>query len=205
MSKFLSSIRSALSIAAVVAGVLVFTNTVAGFIIIPSESMQPTLNPGDYLLVNRLAYGVHVPFTSAVELSRWSLPARGDIVIFNSLPESEHDGALFIKRVVGLSGDTIEVQDDHIVLNGKRLQYGRSGSGPESEALGHVKHLVLTGPGPVANHGPTTVPSGQVFVMGDHRNDSADSRVWGPLPLERVRGRAVLRVFGPSGAFQILH
>lgn len=184
--------------------VLVVTQTVGGFVSIPSGSMQPTLNPGDYLLVNRLAYSLHVPFTADRELTRWSLPARGDIVIFNSPATARESEALFIKRVVALPGDTVEVIDDRLVVNGQRLAYEFGPAGVEMEQLGQVQHRILTGPGPLANKERQTVPPSHVFVVGDHRNNSGDSRAWGPLPVERLRGRALVRVFGTESNFTVL-
>lgn len=199
-----SSLRSWLEIPLLAALAFVFSQTAGGFVSIPSGSMQPTLNPGDYLVVNRLAYGLHVPFTVDKEVARWSLPQRGDIVIFNVPAKARESEALFIKRVVGLPGDTVEVKDDHLIVNGARLDYRAGADGVERERLGSAEHRVLTGPGPLANQAPLTVPAGHIFVMGDHRNNSADSRAWGPLPLERLRGRAVFRVYGSESSFTLL-
>ncbi len=179
-----------------------FSQTVAGLVSIPSESMQPTLNPGDILVVNRVAYGLHVPFTTSHELTRWAVPQPGDIVIFNVPEAGAKAESLFIKRVVAKEGDVVAVQLDHLTVNGKPVSYEPLpvAEGPgELEQLGPVRHHVLTGPGPLQNFGPFTVPAGHIFVMGDHRNDSLDSRAWGPVPLERVRGKAVYRLHGTQG------
>jgi signal peptidase I len=175
-------------------GTLVLTQTFAGMVAIPSGSMEPTMARGDYLLVNRVAYGLHVPFTADKEVARWGLPKRGEIVIFNALPSASASEVLFIKRVVGLPGDIVEVVNDRVKVNGSFVTY----EGADIEVLGNIRHHIKTGASPLANKPALRVPEGHIFVMGDHRNNSADSRAWGPLPLERVRGKAVFRLFGPT-------
>jgi signal peptidase I len=181
---------------------LLFTHTVAGPVFIPSGSMEPTMRQGDQLLVNRLAYALHVPFTASHELVRWATPARGDIVIFNAPAAASESEALFIKRVVGVAGDTVEVREHRIIVNGVSATYQAAEPGVLAETLDAKSHRVLTGPSELSNFGPFKVPSGQVFVMGDHRHNSMDSRVWGPLSLERVRGKAVMRLWHAGAEFE---
>ncbi len=128
---------------------------------IPTESMVPTLEVGDRVFVNKFVY-------------RYFEPERGDIVVFDSLAG---DGQTLIKRVVGLPGDTVEVQDNLLLVNGE----------PQEEP-----YLNEEFPS-VGSYGPTEVPQGHVFVMGDNRGNSGDSRVFGPVPLDYVKGEAFLR------------
>jgi signal peptidase I len=168
----------------------------AGPVWIPSESMVPTMSVGDVLFVNRLAYNFHLPFVSTAEVVRWSTPARGDIIVFNAPPQISSWETLYIKRVAAVAGDTIQVRDQRIILNGKPLTYMDETGLAALETLGDTKHRVHLAPNHLANFGPVVVPAGHVFVMGDNRDNSADSRVWGPLALERVRGQAVVRLAG---------
>ena len=154
------------------------------------------MREGDYLLVNRLAYGLHVPFTSARQVIRWGSPQPGDIVIFNALPAVSPIEALFIKRTVAVAGDIVEVRSQRLTVNGRPVSYAAAGRTSLTEYLGANSQGVLVGGASLANHGPIKVPAAHIFVMGDNRGNSQDSRVWGPLPLERVRGRAVSRIVG---------
>lgn len=167
----------------------------AGPVWIPSESMEPTMQAGDVLLVNRLAYGIHLPLLSTAEIARWSQPVRGDVIVFNAPSEASSLESLFIKRVVAVAGDTVQIKNQKITLNGQPVAYAALASG-ETETFAGVPHAVRTDQSPLENFGPFTVPAGQVFVMGDNRAHSSDSRVWGALPLERIRGRATYRLAG---------
>lgn len=168
----------------------------AGPVWIPSESMVPTMRVGDVLFVNRLAYSFHLPLVSTAEVIRWSAPARGDIIVFNAPPQASSWETLYIKRVAAVAGDTIEVRDQRIVLNGKPLSYADESALDTREALNGTSHRVHLAQNHLANFGPIVIPAGHVFVMGDNRDNSADSRVWGPLPLARVRGKAIVRLAG---------
>lgn len=172
------------------------TQCLAGPIWIPSESMLPTMKVGDVLMVNRLAYNFHLPLWSTAEVVRWSTPERGDIIVFNAPATISPLESLYIKRVVAVAGDTIQVRDQRIILNGKPLAYTKETDQSMREILGASKHQVTLAPNPFAQFGPLVVPAGHVFVMGDNRDNSADSRVWGPLQLERVRGKALVRLAG---------
>lgn len=133
---------------------------------IPSNSMDPTLHIGDRLLVDKISY-------------RWQLPHRGDIVVFNP-PEQlvklgyTRDQA-FIKRIIGEPGDTIQVQGGRVILNGQSLPEAYIAEAPQYEMPA------------------VRIPPGYVFVLGDNRNDSNDSHVWGPLPQQNLIGKARLR------------
>lgn len=175
---------------------LLTTQCLAGPVWIPTESMVPTMLVGDVLLVNRLAYNFHLPVFSTAEAVRWATPARGDIILFNAPPTISALESIYIKRVAAVAGDTIQVRGQRVILNGKLVPYAQVPLEGATETLGDVTHKVLLAPGPFANFGPVVVPAGHVFVLGDNRDNSADSRVWGPLALERVRGKAIMRVAG---------
>ncbi|MDQ4106643.1 MAG: signal peptidase I [Actinomycetota bacterium] len=133
---------------------------------IPSESMVPTLEVGDRVLVNKFIY-------------RFTEPDRGDIVVFESV---DGDGTDLIKRVIALPGDTVAVRDGTLFVNGE----------PQREP--YLNRALPDS----SFYAPTEVPEGHVFVMGDNRTNSADSRVFGPLPKENIAGEAFLRFWPPG-------
>ncbi len=145
---------------------------------IPSGSMLETLQIGDHILVNKLRYGVRIPILGK-RVVKFTDPRRGDVIVFVYPVDPSKD---FIKRVVGEPGDTVEVKHKQVFINGEKIDdpYGQfvEGSGEGSR---------LT---PRDNFGPVTVPADQVFVMGDNRDRSYDSRFWGFVPLDDVRGKA---------------
>jgi signal peptidase I len=140
---------------------------------IPSGSMEDTLLVGDFLLANKLVYGPKIPLTE------WRLPAiskpkRGDIIVFRA-PHQDKD---FIKRCVGVGGDTIQMIDNKLYVNGVEQ------AEPYTTMKGEAP--------PFANTRPTRVPEGFLFMMGDNRNNSQDSRYWGVLDENRVKGKAMI-------------
>ena len=147
---------------------------------IPSGSMKQTLLIGDHILVNKFIYGIKVPFTR-LTLVPIQEPKRGDIVVFK-FPEDP--GKDFIKRVVALSGDVIEIKDKHVFVNGKK----------ENHPYGVYTdpHIIPAGVQPRDNFGPVTVPPDSLFVLGDNRDHSYDSRFWGFVDLEDVKGKAFI-------------
>jgi signal peptidase I len=144
---------------------------------IPSGSMEPTLLVGDHILVNKFIYGIKVPFirTTLIPISE---PSRGDVVVFIYPVDKSKD---FIKRVIGLPGDTIRIEGKKIFINGK---------------LYDDKHGFYTassrGGNPERSFGPVTVPQNSYFVMGDNRDQSYDSRFWGFVPEESIKGKAFI-------------
>ena len=168
---------------------------------VPTGSMKPTIVEGDRILVNKLAYGLRFPLTNAW-LLKWGGPERGEIVICFS----PHDGQRLVKRVVAVAGDTVQVRRGRLLINGQEIAYAPAG--PErtaaldahelarrrvfTEMLGQSAHAMMTTPGAAmpTRFGPVVVPEGRVFVMGDNRDESMDSRVFGPVPVERVVGRS---------------
>lgn len=147
---------------------------------IPSGSMKPTLLIGDHLLVNKFAYGIKIPFIRKTLISIDD-PQRGDIVVFIYPVDRSKD---FIKRVVGVAGDTIEIRDKKIYLNG--VPYN-DGHGVYTDRI-----LFPASVQPRDNFGPVTVPAGQIFVMGDNRDQSYDSRFWGFVDLKDTLGKAFI-------------
>ena len=147
---------------------------------IPSESMMPTLCPGDRILVCKCAYGVPVPFTD-VFVPSFRTPSRGDVVVFR-FPMDHR--VYYIKRLVGMPGDTIEIRNKVLYVNGEVYDV--------AEAQ-FRDPLVM--PGVVSrrdNYGPITIPPGAFFVMGDNRDNSTDSRFWGLVREHEIVGRTVM-------------
>ncbi|AGW13581.1 signal peptidase I [Megalodesulfovibrio gigas] len=142
---------------------------------IPSGSMLQTLQIGDYLLVSKLSYGIKVPFTHSY-LTMWATPEHGDIIVFENPNDPSKD---FIKRVIGMPGDTIEIKDKKVYRNGQALD--------ESYVQFVDPNVVM---GPRDHKDPIVVPDGNYFVMGDNRDDSLDSRFWGFVPVGNLRGKA---------------
>ncbi|MBN4054091.1 signal peptidase I [Nitrospira defluvii] len=147
---------------------------------IPSGSMIPTLNIGDHILVSKFIYGIRVPFTDFV-LIPIQKPDRGDIIVFRFPKDESKD---FIKRVIGIPGDKIEIKGKVLFLNGVKQE--ESFTNDESEGL-----LFRMVPGR-DNFGPVTVPENAYFVMGDNRDHSLDSRFWGFVDFSKIKGEAFL-------------
>jgi len=145
---------------------------------IPSGSMKPTLQIGDHLLVNKFTYGIKIPFIRKT-LMPVNDPRREDIVVFVYPMDRTKD---FIKRVVGIAGDTIEIKDKEIYLNGSPYD---DGHGVYTDSI-----LFPASIQPRDNFGPVTVPAEHIFVMGDNRDQSYDSRFWGFVDLKDVLGKA---------------
>lgn len=147
---------------------------------IPSGSMKPTLLIGDHILVNKFIYGVKIPFIRKDMISI-SEPKRGDVIVFIYPEDRSKD---FIKRVIGVGGDTIEIRNKKIFLNGLPFQ--------DTHGV-YVDDFIIPGTiQPRDNFGPMTVPKGAVFAMGDNRDQSYDSRFWGVVDLKDVLGKAFI-------------
>ncbi len=181
---------------------------------IPSGSMEPTLLPGDLILVKKYAYGLRMPLSGA-RLAGSRTPARGDVIVFH-YPLNPR--LSYIKRVVGLPGDEVVYLDKRLVINGERQKQvvpkekssGRLRLAEREETLGGVRHRIYLNPKvppevkPAEGISPADtcrysrrgvvcrVPAGQYFVMGDNRDGSEDSRYWGYVPEKNVIGKAVL-------------
>jgi signal peptidase I len=163
-----------------------FRSAVADWNDVPTGSMKPSIIEGDRILVNKLAYGLKVPFTTW-HVARWDTPLRGEIVVFNS----PADGTRLVKRVVGLPGDVVQMISERIYINGKPLNYEVE-DGQLIESLGRHRHAVQFIPHVRAmrDFGPVTVPPGEYFMLGDNRDNSADSRYFGTVPLNQILGRS---------------
>ena len=157
---------------AVVLALFIRTFVVQAFKI-PSGSMKPTLLVGDHILVNKFIYGIKIPFTDKI-LVKLSRPKRGDVIVFKYPLDTKKD---YIKRVIGLPGDQIELANKQLIINGQIVDDS------------HAKYSLL---GNLRNYGPIAVPADHLFVMGDNRDESSDSRVWGFVPLSYLKGKAFL-------------
>jgi signal peptidase I len=167
---------------------------------VPTGSMKPTLLEGELIFVNKLAYDLRVPFTFK-RVARWDNPHAGDIVVFFS-PE---DGKRLVKRVIAVPGDTVELKDEVLIVNGKPLRYELVDVAPvRDEIYEDPKPILTIEHGPGASHhtmilpsrdalrsfGPLTIPDGKYFMMGDSRDNSYDSRYFGAVEREQIVGRA---------------
>ena len=186
---------------------------------IPSGSMMPNLLIGDFILVNKFDYGIRLPVLNkkVVEIGQ---PARGDVMVFRYPGMGEGDpaaGTDYIKRVIGLPGDTVSVEENRVAVNGVPFTYAEDGvfigEGVSSEMTGSRiytetlegrRHAMLEMDGvPLGyrHNGSWTVPAGHYFVMGDNRDRSADSREWGFVPERNIVGRAMVIWLNCSGWF----
>lgn len=171
---------------------------------IPSGSMIPTLLVGDHILVNKFIYGIGIPFTDD-KLIEFGTPKRGEVIVFKFPKDPSKD---FIKRVIGLPGDTVAIKNGVIQINGTPVPMISKGSydyqeASEGELLKNTLHEEVLGDNPhpviMASTGffgprefdPVTVPDGQLFMMGDNRDRSNDSRYWGFVDISAVEGRAI--------------
>ncbi len=197
--------------------VILFRNQLFEPFRIPSGSMVPTLAIGDHIVISKFSYGFRWPFTR-IPMTELKNPERGDVVVFVypgsntsklqdvDLPVPPFATYDYVKRVVGLPGDQVEVRANVVVLNGEpqKREYTDSflfrdddcrtyETKQYTENLNGVPHVVLqdnTYGMTARDFGPVTVPDGHIFVMGDNRDHSADSRVWGFVPLENIKGKA---------------
>jgi signal peptidase I len=149
---------------------------------IPSSSMEPTLLVGDHILVNKFIYGIRIPYTN-IKFFQYKKPGRGDIIVFIFPKDRSKD---FIKRVIGMEGEKVEITNNRIYINDKLM----------NDPWGH---FTLTRPS-LEEFGPVKIPEGCLFVMGDNRDNSQDSRFWGFVNINNdVIGRAfVIYYSGPN-------
>ncbi len=164
---------------------------------VPTGSMNPTILEGDFFFTNKLAYRLKVPFTKT-SVFEWGVPSRGEMVVFK-FPKNERE--LYTKRVIGIPGDIIEMWGGRLIINGRAI--GRRATGTKDgisfyrESLNGREYTIqhITGKGRMTDIPPVMVPEGYIFVMGDNRDNSYDSRVWGCLPLGNVEGELIARWF----------
>jgi len=178
-----------------------FRSAIADWNIVPTGSMNPTILEGDRIFVNKLAYGLRVPFTD-LEVAHWSSPQRGEIVVFHS----PADGERMVKRVIGVAGDTVELRNNVLLINGLPATYqllggALAGTLPGAQLAhtfaaeriaGGSLHVVMATPALPARRsfGPVTVPAGRYLVLGDNRDNSADSRYFGLVSEHEIVGRS---------------
>ena len=155
---------------------------------IPSGSMMDTLLIGDYILVNKFLFGAEIPLTD-FHLPGFRPPAHRDIIVFKYPNDESRD---FIKRIIAVGGDTVQVRDNQVWLNGKLLEepYVRPGSFHATPST-HCGYLYACD--------PLVVPANSYFVMGDNRDNSQDSRYWGFVKREKIRGKAFLIYWSWNG------
>jgi len=147
---------------------------------IPSGSMKPTLLVGDHILVNKFIYGIKIPF-SDITLIPFKEPKRGDIVVFKFPEDPKKD---FIKRVIAVEGEKIQIRNKKVYIDDKPID------NPYGTFLD--PHSIPGGAQPRDNLGPVTVPPDSIFVMGDNRDHSYDSRFWGCVKLSKLKGKAFI-------------
>lgn len=206
-------------VAFIIAFMVVLRSSIVNWYVIPTGSMLPTIKLKDHVLVNKLSYGLMLPFTGTQIIS-WDEPKRGDIVLFESPMDRSTGGksVTFVKRVIGVGGDTVAFEDGVLNINGERvteeIQEDRSiladmgdqtscnsGDGKNlfiekfnSDAAGH--YILRNSRGGYTNNETKvwTVPAGNLLVVGDNRDCSNDGRFWGFVQVDKIYGKAV-RVF----------
>jgi signal peptidase I len=177
---------------------VVFRSAIADYNVVPSGSMLPTVLVGDRILVDKMAYDLRVPLTH-IHIARLGEPQRGDIVTV----DSKEAGELLLKRVIGLPGDVVELRDNVLYLNGQAATYrhaairAQPGDGVDEaaysdERLGGMSHLVRLSqshPSLRSSYGPVVVPADHYLMLGDNRDNSADSRYYGFFGRDELMGR----------------
>lgn len=185
----------------------VFRGAIADWNVVPTGSMNPTIVEGDRIFVNKLAYDINLPFTT-ISLIELDNPARGDIVVFNS----EKAGKRLVKRVIAIPGDVVVLRDNKLMINGVSASYhsdltiskysddnyNDDGKAHESAVIviesllgySHPIKLIKRNHSPLQDFGPVTVPANHYLMLGDNRDNSADSRVIGFVPREEIIGKA---------------
>ena len=179
-----------------------FRSAWADWVEVPTGSMNPTILEGDRLLVDKHVFGLRIPFTR-VHLTEGEAPARGDIVVF----DSPADGTSLVKRIVGVPGDVVELADERLIVNGRIARYSAGDlKGVRALLASTAAHhplllreaglgkphdvLILPDRAAPRSIGPIVVPQGMYFMLGDNRDNSADSRYFGFVPRHDIVGRA---------------
>lgn len=171
---------------------IVFRSSFADWNTVPTGSMKPTILEGDRILVNKLSYDLKIPLTH-IQVAVFDDPERGDIVIFDS---KAADNKL-VKRVIGVPGDVVALRNNRLIINGVSARYTDTVSGADAvyavESYARFSHRVKFAPEGFSrsgNFGPVTVPKNHYFVLGDNRDNSADSRFIGFVPRKEIVGKS---------------
>ncbi len=191
------SLNEIISLGLLVLTVFSFRSAIADWNDVPTGSMRPTIMIGDRIVVNKLAYDLKIPFTD-ISVATWADPARGDIVTC----WSPQNGDRLVKRVVAIPGDSIAMKGGRLLINGTLLEYEATTAEPSeslpnrvfySENLTGVRHTVAHDPQKRAlrDFGPVNVEKGEYFLMGDNRDNSADSRYFGFVERSAICGRVI--------------
>ena len=159
---------------------VVMRETVVQAYKVPAGSMRPTLKIGDHILVSKLAYGMRIPFSNDF-LVRFDNPGRGDVIVFIFPEDRSKD---FVKRVVRTGGDVVKIKNKKVWVNGQLLE--------EPYTLPEETRTNVARFKDMDNFGPVRVPEGKIFVLGDNRDKSYDSRFWGFVDVDDVKGRAAV-------------
>ncbi len=203
MNKLISIIKNNKGFLLFIVFLFVFRGAVADWHPVPTGSMKPTILEGDVVWENKLAYDLQIPFTD-ISLFRIGEPKRGDIIVFTSAAADKR----MIKRLIGLPGDTIEVRNNRLFINGEAAKYtnlrdvslepqrdidketGIYALESLSDLSPHVIQVKPSTYNPLKNFEKMTIPEDHYFFMGDNRDNSADSRVFGIIPRSEIRGHA---------------
>ncbi len=202
----LAYLKSHLSFVYLVVALFALRWTIVEPYVVPTGSMEPTLKTGDRLYALKCAYDVRFPFTDYI-LFRTGEVKRGDVILFKAPTDPS---VTFVKRALGLPGDKIEFRNGHVFINGKEIE--KTPIDPATpdrqvmydieyekfktlyfEQLGDVKHYAILSnyDGNLRNYQEVTIPPGHLFAVGDNRDNSSDSRAWGFVPMENLKGRAM--------------
>jgi signal peptidase I len=186
-----------------IAVMVVFRSAVADWNQVPSGSMKPSILIGDRIVVDKLAYDLRIPFT-LIRIARWSEPLRGDVVTF----PNPRDETLYVKRVIGVPGDTVELRRNRLYINGVEAQYtpltvvevaaleveNKTQYEFYREQIGTLDHVIMLrrdrDESTYQSFPPTQIPADRFYMLGDNRDDSGDSRVIGLVDRDRILGRA---------------
>ena len=195
-----------ISIVITLFAVFAFKSSVLGNYKIPTGSMEPTILIGDRVLASQISFSIRIPF-SDTSLNGFKAPSRGDVVVFE-YPENRSID--YVKRVIGLPGDTIEINKGVLYINeeevhDKKESWDKLNAGEKfttgkfelmlEDLQGHNHYVMKKNQYSHDQYGPVSVPEGMLFVMGDNRDDSHDSRAWGFLPVEYVRAKVLFAYF----------
>src|ERR1700739_529995 len=165
-------LREGVSWLCVIPAFLFITGTIVQARVIPSGSMEKTLLVGDHLLMSRFGYEAGLPM-APLHMRLWRNPRRQQIIVFRAPRPGTPD---YIKRLIGMPGDELEIREGVVSINGKQLS----------------EPYRADPPNPTDNYGPVTVPAGEYFMMGDNRDDSYDSRYWGFVPRDNIIGTPIV-------------